>query len=100
MNENADREINTMKILLKNIEESKGEEMKKYRESIMKENEKIQIIKENLYMEYEDMRGKSVQVYQMYIDLTKTHDELIKQNQKHISEIVQLKELLSKTEHK
>lgn len=70
-NENAEREVNTMKILLKNMEESKANEMKKYKESIMKENEKIQTIKENLYMEIEDMHARSASVYLLYLHIVK-----------------------------
>ena len=100
VNENAEREVNTMKILFKNIEESKAEEMKKYKESIMKENEKIQIIKENLFMEYEDMRVRSANVYLLYSEVNKKLTDLTKENEGHIHEIEQLKNKLDNTELK
>ena len=97
-NENAEREVNTMKILLKNMEESKAGEMKKYKESIMKENEKIQTIKENLYMEIEDMHAKSAEVYRKYVELLSKFSSLMSDHQISTYEISKLKDLLQRTE--
>jgi chromosome segregation ATPase len=90
-NENAEREVNTMKILLKNMEDSKTGEMKKYKESIMKENERIQVIKEGLYMEIEDMHAKSAEVFQRFTKLNIEFGELKKENSQLIQEIDRLK---------
>lgn len=87
-----------MKILLKNMEESKAGEMKKYKESIMKENEKIQTIKENLYMEIEDMHAKSAEVYRKYVELLSKFSSLMSDHQISTYEISKLKDLLQRTE--
>ena len=97
-NENAEREVNTMKILLKNMEESKAGEMKKYKESIMKENEKIQIIKENLYMEIEDMHAKSAEVYRRFIELQAKFNLLEMQHRNNLNEMSRLRDKLNISE--
>ena len=80
------------------MEDSKAGEMKKYKESIMKENDKIQIIKENLFMEVEDMHAKAAVVYLRFTDLTNKYEDLDKQNTLHMEEIERLKKLLKNTE--
>lgn len=89
-----------MKILLKNMEDSKSGEMKKYKETIMKENDKIQIIKENLYMEQEDMHSKSREVYITYIEMSNKHKALDEENNKHKEEIERLIQLHKNTDDK
>lgn len=89
-----------MKILLKNMEESKVKEMKKYKESIMKENEKIQIIKENLYMEIEDMHSKSATVYIKYLEITERCKNLEQTNEDLRKEIERLNEVKDKIEER
>jgi len=97
-NENAEREVNTMKILLKNMEDSKAGEMKKYKESIMKENDKIQIIKENIYMEIEDMHAKSTMVFMKFTLLTEKYTILEEENKNNIIEVERLDTLQKDTE--
>lgn len=93
-NENAEREVNTMKILLKNMEESKAGEMKKYKESIMRENERIQVIKEGIYMHMEDMHARAAQGYRILMEEQTELKKIREENKKVNEEIEKMKEIL------
>jgi len=93
-NENAEREVNTMKILLRNMEESKKNDLKRYKEDLAK----VETLKENMRMEIEDMHSKSSEVFRIYSNLNQKYITLEEENIESKTEISRLDKLQKETE--